>query len=147
MCLERDAITRLTTLPSYLSLSRMISPLCILFLCSFAVQASADLAADHSFFAPLDEDQNVKLYWNVSTANKEIIFTVEAKTTGWIGFGISSGQGKMKGADIVIGWVKDGKPYFKVGNTPSGSRKTPAEKVSARFPPLSRVRSCSNSGW
>ena len=74
----------------------------------------ADLKLEHSFFSPLDEDQKVKLYWNISTANKEIYFTVEAQTTGWIGFGISSGQGRMEGADIVIGWVKDGKPYFKV---------------------------------
>ena len=66
-----------------------------------------------SFFSPLDESQNVKLYWNISTARKEIFFTVEAKTTGWVGFGISSGQGKMEGADIVIGWVKDGQTYFK----------------------------------
>lgn len=82
---------------------------------SFTKQScSADLVSEHSFFAPLDEGQNVKLFWNVSTANKEIFFTVEAKTTGWIGFGISSGQGKMEGADIVIGWVKDGNAYFKV---------------------------------
>lgn len=82
---------------------------------SFTMQScSADLVSEHSFFAPLDEGQNVKLFWNVSTANKEIFFTVEAKTTGWIGFGISSGQGKMEGADIVIGWVKDGNAYFKV---------------------------------
>ena len=81
-------------------------------LCS--AKSSADLKLGHSFFFPLDEDQNVKLYWNISTANKEIYFTVEAQTTGWVGFGISSGQGRMAGADIVIGWVKDGKPYFKV---------------------------------
>ncbi|XP_073252711.1 DBH-like monooxygenase protein 1 [Porites lutea] len=86
----------------------------VFFLCSFAVQpSSANLAAEHSFFAPLDENQHVKLYWNVSIAKKEIIFTVEAKATGWVGFGISSGQGKMQGADIVIGWVKDGQTYFK----------------------------------
>ncbi|KAL9960045.1 hypothetical protein ACROYT_G033442 [Oculina patagonica] len=91
----------------------MIFSLCVFLAHLFVLQASADLALEHSFFAPLDEDENVKLYWNVSTANKEILFTVEAKTTGWIGFGISTGQGKMKGADIVIGWVKDGKPYFK----------------------------------
>jgi len=91
----------------------MIVPLCLFLLHSAALQASADLAIEHSFFAALDEDQNVKLYWNVSTESKEINFTVEAKTTGWIGFGISSGQGKMKEADIVIGWVKDGKAYFK----------------------------------
>ena len=87
--------------------------LSLIFIC--LGKSSADnLALEHSFFAPLDEDHKVKLYWNVSTTNKEIYFTVEAQTTGWIGFGISSGQGKMKGADIVIGWVKDGKPYFKV---------------------------------
>ena len=91
---------------------------CILLLYLFTLQSStAALVSEHAFFAPLDESQNVKLYWNVSTANKEIFFTVEAKTTGWIGFGISSGQGRMKGADIVIGWVKDGKPYFKVSKS------------------------------
>lgn len=90
------------------------SALCILLLHALALQVFAvDLVSKHSFSAPLDEDQNVKLSWNVSSAKKEISFTVEAKTTGWIGFGISSGQGKMKGADIVIGWVKDGEPYFK----------------------------------
>ena len=80
---------------------------------SFA-KSLADLELGNSFFSPLDQDQKVKLYWNISTANKEIYFTVEAQTTGWVGFGISSGQGRMAGADIVIGWVKDGKPYFKV---------------------------------
>ena len=92
----------------------MIVSLCLFLLHSVVLQASADLTLEHSFFAALDEDQNVKLYWNVNTEEKEIYFTVEAKTTGWIGFGISSGQGKMEGADIVIGWVKDGKAYFKV---------------------------------
>ena len=92
----------------------------VFFLCSFVVQScSANLAADHLFFVPLDENQHVKLYWNVSIARKEIIFTVEAKTTGWVGFGISSGQGKMQGADIVIGWVKDGQTYFKAIKTVS----------------------------
>ena len=92
--------------------------LCIFLLYLFTRQPSlADLVSEHSFFASLDEDQNVKLYWNVNFAKKEIFFTVEAKTTGWIGFGISSGQGRMEGADIVIGWVKDGKPYFKVSKS------------------------------
>ena len=104
----------------------MILSVSLLLLHSAVLQASADLALEHSFFAALDEDQNVKLYWNVSTENKEINFTVEAKTTGWIGFGISSGQGKMKGADIVIGWVKDGKAYFKVSE--SFSRRTESNR-------------------
>ena len=54
--------------------------------------AAADLAAEHLFFSPIDESQNVKLYWNVDAAKKDIFFTVEAKTTGWVGFGFSSGQ-------------------------------------------------------
>ena len=97
--------------------SRMFPAAICVFLSVYSVTlqfSSADLAVEHSFFAPLDESQDIKLYWNVSTANKEIYFTVEAKTLGWVGFGISSGQGKMKGADIVIGWVKDGQAYFKV---------------------------------
>ena len=92
----------------------MIVPLCLFLLHLVPLQVSADLASEHSFSAALDEDQDVKLYWNISTEEKEIYFTIEAKMTGWIGFGISSGQGKMEGADIVIGWVKDGKTYFKV---------------------------------
>ncbi|CAH3115490.1 unnamed protein product [Porites lobata] len=90
--------------------------LCVfLLICFFASQqrSLANLAAEHSFFSPLDESQNVKLYWNISTTREEIFFTVEANTTGWVGFGISSGQGKMEGADIVIGWVKDGQTFFK----------------------------------
>ena len=94
--------------------NKMIFFLCIFVLNFLVPQVSSDLALEHTFFASLDEDENVKMYWNVSLTKKEIYFAVEAKTTGWIGFGISSGQGKMKGADIVIGWVKDGKPYFKV---------------------------------
>ena len=92
-------------------------------------KSSADLKLGHSFFSPLDEDQKVKLYWNVSTANKEIYFTVEAQTTGWVGFGISSGQGKMAEADIVIGWVKDGNPYFKVKQTRSKFRISLAHSI------------------
>ena len=92
----------------------MTVPLCLFLLNLVALPVSVDLASEHSFPAALDEDQIVNLYWSVRTEEKEIYFTVEAKTTGWIGFGISSGQGKMEGADIVIGWVKDGKTYFKV---------------------------------
>ena len=86
----------------------------LIFVFPSAKSSAVDLASGHSFSAALDESQKVKLYWNDDTAKKDVSFTVEAQTTGWIGFGISSGQGKMAGADIVIGWVKDGKPYFKV---------------------------------
>ena len=101
--------------------------LCVfLLICFFASQqrSLANLAAEHSFFSPLDESQNVKLYWNISTTREEIFFTVEANTTGWVGFGISSGQGKMEGADIVIGWLKDGQTFFKASRLVSGNLST-----------------------
>jgi len=63
----------------------------------------------------LDEAAKGKLYWSVDWNAKSISFAVEAKTTGWLGFGISTGRGQMIGADIVIGGVTDeGKRYFTV---------------------------------
>ena len=100
---------------SALGIMKTLAYLLLISVC--LAKSLADLKLGHSFFSPLDEDQKVKLYWNISTANKEIYFTVEAQTTGWVGFGISSGQGRMAGADIVIGWVKDVKPNFKVKQT------------------------------
>ena len=48
----------------------MTVPLCLFLLNLVALQVSADLASEHSFFAALDEDQNVYLYWNVRTGEK-----------------------------------------------------------------------------
>ena len=73
-----------------------------------------DLASEFTNSASLDEDSKVRLYWSVDWDEKTVHFAVQAQTTGWVGFGISTGQGKMKGADIVIGWVKEGKTYFSV---------------------------------
>ena len=94
--------------------SKMVAlPLSVLVL-SIASIASGDLATEYTNFAALDEDANIELYWSINSSESMMYFAVQAKTTGWVGFGISSGQGKMKGADIVIGWVKDGKPFFAV---------------------------------
>ena len=76
-----------------------------------------DLASEFTNSASLDEDSKVRLYWSVDWDEKTVHFAVQARTTGWVGFGISTGQGKMKGADIVIGWVKEGKTYFSVSWT------------------------------
>ena len=75
---------------------------------------SADLDDEYDHFAALDELENFKLFWSVDTEKNEVSFAVEVRTTGWVGFGISSGNGKMKGSDLVIGWVKDCKGYLTV---------------------------------
>ena len=78
--------------------------------------AFANLSTEYNHAAYLDPDENYKLYWSVKHADKSIHFAAEVKTTGWVGFGISVGlTGRMKDADIVIGWVDSkGKPYLEV---------------------------------
>ena len=51
------------------------------------------------------------LFWKNNQSH--ITFEVHAKVKGWVGFGISP-NGGMPNSDIVIGWVKDGVPYFQV---------------------------------
>lgn len=80
-------------------------------------QSFADLSSEYDHFVALDPSQKMKLYWTVNRAEESISFAVEAATTGWVGLGFSPSTGRMKGADIVIGWVKDRKPYLTVSYT------------------------------
>ncbi|CAH3036710.1 unnamed protein product [Pocillopora meandrina] len=72
----------------------------------------ADLSAEFAHEAVLDTYEKMKLFWTVNWENKTVSFAVQAATTGWVGFGISSGNGNMAGSDMVIGWVKDSKGYL-----------------------------------
>lgn len=61
---------------------------------------------------PDDENpQQYKLFWK-RVGDDEIQFEAHCRTTGWVGFGLSH-TGGMTGADIAIGWVKDGVGYLK----------------------------------
>ena len=61
-----------------------------------------------------DRDQDLfRVYWKMLD-DDYIQFELHARTTGWVGFGISP-NGGMNGADMVIGWVdNNGKGHFKV---------------------------------
>ncbi|CAH3037830.1 unnamed protein product [Porites lobata] len=72
----------------------------------------ADLSSEYAHHAVLDPAELLKLYWTVDWDKETISFAVEAATTGWVGFGFSSGNGMMVGSDVVIGWVKDSKGYL-----------------------------------
>ncbi|CAF4122703.1 unnamed protein product [Rotaria magnacalcarata] len=53
------------------------------------------------------------LWWTVDDAEREIMFELHVKTTGWIALGISPAGG-MSGADIGVGWVDwAGKVHFQ----------------------------------
>ena len=47
----------------------------------------------------------VFLYYTIDKVNEEIHMAIKAHTEGWVGVGF--GGGKMKGSDIVMGWVND----------------------------------------
>ena len=74
----------------------------------------AELSSEYAHHAVLDPAELLKLYWTVDWDKETISFAVEAATTGWVGFGFSSGNGMMVGSDVVIGWVKDSKGYITV---------------------------------
>ncbi|CAF0896092.1 unnamed protein product [Adineta ricciae] len=44
------------------------------------------------------------LWWTIDDAEREIVFELHVKTTGWIALGISPAGG-MTGADIGVGWI------------------------------------------
>jgi len=55
-----------------------------------------------------------KVEWKHLTATKEIQFTVTAKTTGYVGLGISNFNSEMKNVDIMLGKVVGGTPSVEV---------------------------------
>ena len=77
--------------------------------------SAAYLSSEFAHHAVLDPQELMKLYWTVDWDQETISFAVEAATTGWVGLGFSSGNGRMVDSDVVIGWVKDSKGYLTVG--------------------------------
>ena len=63
------------------------------------------------FKEQLDKNGDYILYWKVNATH--ITFEVHVRTHGYVGFGLSP-NGNMYPADVIIGWVKDGKASFKV---------------------------------
>ena len=82
------------------------------------------LVDDYNHFVALDPDEKIKLYWTIDKAAQTVSFALDGATAGWVGLGISTGQGKMNQADIVIGWVKDGKAFLSVRLTISITKHT-----------------------
>ncbi len=65
------------------------------------VEAVAADAATSAFFG------NISLEWEVSETGDEIVFILNAKTTGWVAVGFDPTQ-IMKNAQFVIGYVNSG---------------------------------------
>lgn len=95
------------------SATNMLRSLLIVF-SAFSSACAADLSSEYAHRAVLDPEGRMSLYWTVNWHKESVSLAVEAATTGWVGFGISSGNGKMAGSDVVIGWVKDSQGYLTV---------------------------------
>lgn len=54
-----------------------------------------------------------RLLWSLGPGKQDITFELQVRTLGYIGFGFSK-DGRMTGADMVIGWVDKGQVYFQV---------------------------------
>ena len=59
----------------------------------------------------IDPHGDYFLFWDRNDTH--VTMEVHVRTHGYVGFGLSP-NGNMFPADIVIGWVKDGKTFFKV---------------------------------
>ena len=92
----------------------MFSSLVVAVFSAWVSFSAADLSFEFAHHAVLDAQELMKLYWTVNWEKETVSFAVEAATKGWVGFGFSSGNGKMVGSDVVIGWVKDSKGYLTV---------------------------------
>lgn len=76
--------------------------------CIMATEATSfDIKFDHI----VDLDENFRLLWKVR--DPEIIFEVQVRTKGYIGFGFSRSD-YIYGSDIAIGWVDDKHTFFQV---------------------------------
>lgn len=78
-------------------------------MCSWEVVS----AARWSHSAMLSPDY--RLLWSLGPGPQDITFELQVRTLGYVGFGFSK-DGRMAGADIVIGWVDHGQVYFHVRN-------------------------------
>jgi hypothetical protein len=68
-------------------------------------------AARWSHSAMLSPDY--RLLWSLGPGPQDITFELQVRTLGYVGFGFSK-DGRMTGADIVVGWVDKGQVYFQV---------------------------------
>jgi hypothetical protein len=103
----------------------------------FAVASTCESKQENNLWSSSSGDFSVA--WIADVAN--INFTVTAKTTGWVGFGIST-QPKMTGADMYVGWVSDATSQLTLvdAHATGQVQPTPDAKNSIVNPQGSQVR-------
>lgn len=54
-----------------------------------------------------------KMLWSLGPGPQDITIELQVRTLGYVEFGFSK-DGRMAGADMVVGWVDHGQVYFQV---------------------------------
>ena len=67
----------------------------------------------HHWMHSLQLDANYQLFWSVN--EQEVTFEVQVATLGYVIFGLSH-NGQFQDADLVVGWVQNGRARFQVGS-------------------------------
>lgn len=92
-----------------LSYSKILTKVKVLILAAiFIGQSQADQIWDHAVY--LNEDY--LLQWAVK--EPDILFEVQVKAHGYVGFGFARDGMTIYGADVFIGWLDEGHIFFYV---------------------------------
>ncbi len=77
----------------------------------------------------VDAEERVQLSWSVNNTDSTVSFSLTVLTGGWVGLGFNTRE-SMIGADMVLGWIKNGQTFFTV----SEKRKYCITKLEALVP-------------
>ncbi|XP_071963972.1 DBH-like monooxygenase protein 1 homolog [Antedon mediterranea] len=91
----------------------------VLLLLSISSNINAQNTINEDHNVALNEENDVMLKWRVD--GDDIFFEMSAATTGYVAIGFSP-NGGMPGADIVAGWVKNGRAYLSDRHATTYSR-------------------------
>jgi hypothetical protein len=87
--------------------AKMYKSLMLLLLSFTTTCMTSEIQWDHK----VDLDDNFQLLWRVK--RPDIIFEVQVRTHGYIGFGFARNE-YIYGADMIVGWVDNEHIFFQV---------------------------------
>lgn len=59
-------------------------------------------------------NDDYRMLWTID--GRDMTIEVQVRTLGYVGLGFSN-DGELAGADVAIGWVFNGSPYFQVSSS------------------------------
>lgn len=93
---------------TWTKMARMCRQLLVLCVLCISVLVRAARWSHSKMLSP-----DYRLLWSLGPGPQDITFELQVRTLGYVGFGFSK-DGKMDGADMIVGWVDHGQVYFQV---------------------------------